>query len=181
VRLLPSIDLCCKHAFPPSPRKYFTLGSWERRIRDLDGFALDKNRHVDMQTVQQKRRAQQPVVLIIDDDSDFRALIRSYLGRAGYQVIEADDGAKVIAEWCSGCALIMVDLLMPGTEGIETIKRLRKEGVRTKILAISGASHANTYLDVALRLGANSACDKARLLENLLSIVGGLLEPIRNS
>src|SRR5580704_14992519 len=52
----------------------------------------------------------EPIVLIIDDDSDFRALIRSYLGSEGYRVIDVDDGAKADAKLCSGCALIMVDL-----------------------------------------------------------------------
>jgi DNA-binding response OmpR family regulator len=117
-----------------------------------------------------------PIVLIIDDDSDFRALIRTYLGSEGYRVIELDDGAKADAKLCSSCALIMVDLVMPGAEGIETIKRLRREGVRTKMLAISGASHRSAYLPLSKHLGADAACEKERLREDLLSIICGLLE-----
>jgi CheY-like chemotaxis protein len=117
-----------------------------------------------------------PIVLIIDDDPDFRALIRSYLGSEGYRVIDVDDGAKADAKLCSGCALIMVDLVMPGAEGIETIRRLRQEGVRTKILAISGASYRSAYLPLALQLGADAACEKEQFRNDLLPIVFGLLE-----
>jgi two-component system phosphate regulon response regulator OmpR len=116
-----------------------------------------------------------PIVLIIDDDSDFRALIRSYLGSEGYRVIDIDDGAKADAKLCSGCALIMVDLVMPGAEGIETITRLRREGVRTKILAISGVNHRSAYLELAKQLGADAACEKERLRQDLLPIVCDLL------
>ena len=117
-----------------------------------------------------------PIVLIIDDDPDFRALIRCFLGSEGYRVIDVDDGAKADAKLCSGCALIIVDLVMPGAEGIETIQRLRQEGVRTKILAISGADHRSAYLPLAKQLGADAACEKERLREDLLSIVRSLLE-----
>jgi DNA-binding response OmpR family regulator len=129
-----------------------------------------------MEAMTDTKRAGGPIVLIIDDDSDFRALIRSYLGSEGYRVIDVDDGAKADAELCSGCALIMVDLVMPGAEGIETIQRLRQEGVQTKILAISGADHRSAYLPLAKQLGADAACEKERLREDLLSIVDGLLE-----
>ena len=114
-------------------------------------------------------------VMVVDDDPDFRALIRSYLGSEGYRVIEVDDGAKADAESCSGCALIMVDLIMPGAEGFETIRRLRREGVQTKILAISGADHRSAYLAMAKLLGADDACEKERLREDLLTIIEGLL------
>jgi DNA-binding response OmpR family regulator len=128
-----------------------------------------------METLMDHRYNRGRSVLIIDDDSDFRALIRSYLGSEGYRVIEVDDGAKADAKLCSGCALIMVDLVMPGAEGIETIKRLRGEGVRTKILAISGAIHRSAYLPLAKQLGADAACEKERVREDLLPIVRGLL------
>jgi DNA-binding response OmpR family regulator len=129
----------------------------------------------EMETMMDQKCEGGPIVLIIDDDPDFRALIRSYLVSEGYRVIDIDDGAKADAKVCSGCALIMVDLIMPGAEGIETIQRLRQEGVRTKILAISGASYWSEYLPLAMQLGADAACAKERLRQDLLPIVFSLL------
>lgn len=65
---------------------------------------------------------------------------------------------------------------MPKTEGLGTISRLRRAGVRTTILAVSGAGRAREYLKGAARLGADAEMDKVRLISGLLSVVQSLIE-----
>jgi len=114
-------------------------------------------------------------ILLVDDDESYRAILRHHLEALGYEVLEAEDGAQ-------GCRtafgrhprLIILDIVMPGTEGLETISRLRHAGDRTKILAISGAGRARDYLEVAGTLGADAGIEKVRPVAELLSLVQSL-------
>ena len=116
-------------------------------------------------------------ILIVDDDEAYRAILRHHLEALGYEVLEAEEGGR-------GCCiasrkqlqLIILDIIMPKTEGLETISRLRRAGVPTKILAISGAGRAREYLEVAGRLGADAEMDKMRPISELLSMVQLLAE-----
>jgi DNA-binding response OmpR family regulator len=119
-------------------------------------------------------KATQPI-LLVDDDESYRAILRYYLEALGYEVLEAEDGAQ-------GCRtasqkplqLIILDIVMPRTEGLETISRLRRAGIRTKILAISGAGRAREYLKMAARLGADAEMEKIRPISELLRLVESL-------
>ena len=116
-------------------------------------------------------------ILLVDDDDSYRAILRHHLETLGYQVLEADDGAQ-------GChvasrkplQLIILDIVMPNTEGLEAISQLRRAGVRTKILAISGAGRAREYLAWAGRLGADAEMEKTRPISELLSMIQSLAE-----
>ena len=116
-------------------------------------------------------------ILLVDDDESYRAILRHHLQALGYEVLEAADGTE-------GCdiasrqplQLVILDIVMPQSEGLETISRLRREGVRTKILAISGAGRAREYLKLARGLGADAGLEKIRPISELLSLVHSLVE-----
>jgi CheY-like chemotaxis protein len=78
-------------------------------------------------------------ILIIDDEDQFRSMLRRVLERASYEVVEAQDGNEGIQR-CREAPmdLIITDILMPGKEGLETIMDLRREFSQVKIIAISG-------------------------------------------
>jgi PAS domain S-box-containing protein len=84
-------------------------------------------------------------VLVVDDDDDFRALIRSQLIHAGYEVLDARDAASAmhIARTMRP-DVITVDLLMPGLDGWEFIERLRSEDAlaRIPVVVVSGVPDA---------------------------------------
>ncbi|HUQ86444.1 MAG TPA: response regulator [Vicinamibacterales bacterium] len=86
-------------------------------------------------------------VLIVDDDDDFRALMRSQLSHAGYTVLDARDAESAIQiARASHPDVITVDLLMPGIDGWSFIDRLRQEqGIANiPIVVVSGAADAKT-------------------------------------
>jgi DNA-binding response OmpR family regulator len=121
-------------------------------------------------------------ILVVDDDEAYRILLRHHLEAQGYKVIEAEDGIKaysVVRE--SPIGLMILDLVMPNEEGLETIFGLRREGFCTKILAVSGASQARIYLKVATRLGADAGIEKIRPISELLGKVHSLLKPPASS
>jgi len=84
-------------------------------------------------------------VLVVDDDDDFRALIRVQLNNAGYEVLDARDAASAIhIARTMRPDIITVDLLMPGLDGWEFIQRLRSEEglARIPVVVVSGVPEA---------------------------------------
>ena len=117
-------------------------------------------------------------ILLVDDDESYRILLRHHLEAQGYRILEAEDGIKASSILRrSSIRLMILDLVMPNKEGLETIYALRRERVHTKILAISGAARAPIYLDMASRFGADAGIEKIRPMSELLDKVHSLLQP----
>jgi diguanylate cyclase (GGDEF)-like protein len=75
-------------------------------------------------------------VLIVDDDEDIRAYLEITLELAGFEVVQADDGEAGLraAHECEP-ALILLDVMMPGIDGLEVLRRLRRDA-RTSQLPV---------------------------------------------
>jgi CheY-like chemotaxis protein len=96
-------------------------------------------------------------VLIADDDERLREATRAVLESAGHSVIEASDGAEALRLLLRQQAdVIVCDMFMQGQDGIETIRRLRRDHPALKIVAMSGGGYlgALDVLKVARHLGA---------------------------
>lgn len=65
-------------------------------------------------------------IMIVDDSSSFRQLMRITLKDAGYEVIEAINGTDALDKLKDGIDMVITDLNMPYLDGIELIKELRK-------------------------------------------------------
>src|SRR5690606_6758230 len=68
--------------------------------------------------------------LVADDDGHIREVVRFALASAGYEVIEAEDGSRAwekfeAAELDSPFELVVLDILMPGLDGLEVCRRIR--------------------------------------------------------
>ena len=114
-------------------------------------------------------------VLVVDDEPPVRALLADLLGRAGYDVLSAgngDEALQLVQEFAP--ALVLMDLVMPGKEGLETIPEIRRIAPMTKIIAMSGA-FGSRFLDIAAHLGANATLAKPLAADVLLSTVQGVL------
>ncbi len=117
-------------------------------------------------------------ILIIDDESKVRLLLRKMFESRGYTVSEAADGNEGIALYRQKPAdLIITDLIMPEKEGIETIIELKREYSDIKIIAMSGGGRLQHtgYLEVAKRLGAAFTFEKPIRREDLLQAVKQLI------
>ncbi len=83
------------------------------------------------------------LILIVDDDEDFRFLASTILQRAGAQVATAADGAEAIAavrEFAAGqreYAAIVMDLQMPQQDGWETAVQLRQQGYTRPLVMVT--------------------------------------------
>jgi two-component system KDP operon response regulator KdpE len=115
-------------------------------------------------------------ILVVDDDPDYRILARHQLEAAGYQVLDTADGMSACTLLAGqNVRLVILDIVMPDVEGLEIIRRLRRQGCRSKILAVSGAGKADEYLELAVRLGADAKFEKGSPAGDLLAAVQGLI------
>jgi CheY-like chemotaxis protein len=118
------------------------------------------------------------LILLVDDNDELRRTVGRMLASSGHDVIEAGDGAEALRLLeRARPALVVTDLVMPGKEGIETIIDIRKRGIATKILAMTGSDPADqpTYLDAASKLGADAVLRKPFRAAELKTIVDRLL------
>ena len=67
-------------------------------------------------------------ILVVDDESRMRKLAKDFLTRAGYQVLEAQDGEEAVDTFYStkGINLLVLDVMMPKMDGWEVVKEIRK-------------------------------------------------------
>jgi CheY-like chemotaxis protein len=122
-------------------------------------------------------------ILIIDDDVQVLAVYRGMLEREGFRVLESLDGLEGI-ETCRKevIDLVITDIIMPGKEGLETILELRQEFPKLGIIAVSGGGRlgAGSYLPLAEKMGAQRTLTKPFTRQELLEIVGDVLDGVRN-
>jgi CheY-like chemotaxis protein len=123
-------------------------------------------------------------ILIIDDEEDVRDAIRLILERAGHDVTIAPNsfaGLALLEQ--QPMDIVMTDIVMPGQNGVETIRQLRQDFPRMKIIAISGGGNLGpagyqpgaiktaAYLAAAKSAGADLACTKPFDRQELLNAI----------
>jgi DNA-binding response OmpR family regulator len=78
-------------------------------------------------------------ILVVDDDPSIRRALHLMLGKHGFEVIQASDGAEAVRLWRErGGDLVITDLHMPKKDGFETIVELLSHSPSIRIIAMSG-------------------------------------------
>ena len=130
-----------------------------------------------MSTMSEPQAQARPTILVADDNEALRRMTREALEEFGYRVIEASTGKQAGEQLRQEkIDLLMTDLIMPDSEGIETIADAKPNFPSLRILAISGSSQ--DYLDGAAMLGADGTLRKPFKLEDLRSAVARLLTAV---
>ena len=84
-------------------------------------------------------RHREPHVLVIDDDKMIRDLLRQLLGPEGYRVATASEGEEALRYVSHGPPdLVLLDLKMPGMNGVEFLRRFREEHADVPVMVITG-------------------------------------------
>jgi two-component system chemotaxis response regulator CheY len=102
-------------------------------------------------------------VLVIDDDPAICLVIQQVLQRRGFEVSTAGDGQSGLQRFAElNPDLVIVDILMPGKEGIATILEMREAQPDARILAMTGGGSfaANEVLRIAELVGADNSLKK---------------------
>lgn len=112
-------------------------------------------------------------ILIVDDHEVVRNGIRSYLSTlSDFQVVgEADSGEeaiKLVAELIPD--VVLMDLIMPGMDGVETTRELKKISPRTQVVVLT-SYHEDVHIFPALKAGAISYILKDMKMEKLVETI----------
>ena len=118
------------------------------------------------------------IILIVDDDPTVRLIAGELLRSDDHAIVEAEDGDEALRIVESMAVdLVVLDMLMPNKDGLETIIELRKRKPGIRILAISsgGRMEPGHLLRTAMVFGADECLDKPLRLETFARVVDSLL------
>ena len=119
-------------------------------------------------------------ILVIDDDESMRKSLSRILERHGYDVSTAMDGREGLKKFeGGGIDLILTDIFMPDSDGLDVLLRLKKEKSNVKIISMSGGSktlgQSDVFLNLAKDFGSHHAIKKPFSNDELLSVIKSLL------
>ncbi len=115
-------------------------------------------------------------ILVIDDEYNNTLIIEEDLVEIGYKVCSANNGEQGIEVFKKEEPdLILLDVMMPGIDGIETLKRIRKMNKDIPIIMISAHATINTAVE-AMKIGARDFLLKPIVLEQLENRILEILE-----
>jgi CheY-like chemotaxis protein len=119
-----------------------------------------------------------PTILLVDDDDDFRSMLRDLLTRSGYTVVEAQDGKDGLRKCTEHSPdLVITDIIMPEQDGTGLILELKNLQTAPPIIAISGGgkNKGSDYLQIAKMFGARQVFEKPINNRAFLDTIGDLL------
>jgi two-component system cell cycle response regulator DivK len=113
-------------------------------------------------------------ILVVDDFDDTRLLLRTWLERRGFRVVEAEDGIEAIQLAAAEAPdLIIMDMEMPQLDGLAATRRIRQlEDLRKVPIVAVSAYGADQFRDLALAAGCDeyvSTPFEPRALEGIIA------------
>ncbi len=106
-------------------------------------------------------REEMASILIVDDDAPIRALLRRILEEDGHQIREASNGEIGLRLYRDAPAdLVITDILMPERDGMEVTLALTQEFLDARVIAITGATGDQNFLNIAKLFGARRVIQK---------------------
>ncbi|MBC6980230.1 sigma-54 dependent transcriptional regulator [Caulobacter sp. 17J80-11] len=116
-------------------------------------------------------------VLVVDDDPTQRRLIQAVLDREGFQVVHAENGRQALDRLTTGggADVVLLDLVMPGMSGLDTLKEARASGVRTPIVVLTATGGIETVVK-AMQAGAQDFFVKPASPERILVSIQNALQ-----
>jgi DNA-binding NtrC family response regulator len=119
-------------------------------------------------------------VLVVDDDPTQRRLVQAVLEREGFAVVHAESGDEAIAriQYGGGADVILLDMVMPGMTGMETLCAIRATGDRTPVIVLTANGGIETVVK-AMQAGAQDFFIKPVGPERLVIGVNNALQLTR--
>jgi UDP-3-O-acyl N-acetylglucosamine deacetylase len=110
-------------------------------------------------------------ILIVDDEASIRKSLEGVLSDEGYSCAVASDGADALSRLQSlHPSLVLLDIWMPGMDGIETLRRMKAAQPETPVIMMSGHATISTAIK-ATKFGASDFIEKPLELDLLLNAI----------
>jgi CheY-like chemotaxis protein len=132
---------------------------------------------MENRTVQNYGKSGAHTILLVEDFDDTRLMMRMWLSKTGYRVVEAETGEEAISAAQRELPdLILMDIMMPGLNGLDATRRIRKYQAlrRTPIVAVS-AYGADEYRAIAIEAGCDEYVSTPFEPSELASLIAGLI------
>ncbi len=120
------------------------------------------------------------LILVVDDDAGVRRSVERVLQSRGHEVLLAGDGAEGLRTWRErGADLVLLDIHMPDTDGIEVLVQLRGLAPRLPVIVMSGGVQTRNLdlLADAKLLGASAVLRKPFTLDEIMNAIDGAVRP----
>lgn len=119
-------------------------------------------------------------ILVADDDASIRTYLTRFLTSCGYDVESVESGEAAIARMGSSPSpdLVLLDVLMPGADGIDVLSQLKKLNASIPVIILSGVDQVKTVVE-AIRLGASDYLSKPFEDEELELTIKNALEKMQ--
>ncbi|HEV7730557.1 MAG TPA: response regulator [Candidatus Binatia bacterium] len=116
-------------------------------------------------------------ILVVEDEKDIRELVRFHLAQEGYAVREADSGESALAQVATERpALVVLDIMLPGTDGLEVCRRLRSaEATHNVPIIMLTARAGEVDRVIGLEMGADDYLTKPFSPRELVARVKAVL------
>ncbi len=117
-------------------------------------------------------------ILIVDDEADFRALLKEFLEASDFSVTEADSGAalnKCFSEEAPNVMLLDLNLKQPGANGLDLLPQIKKNWPDTEVIVLTGESSYDAAVQ-ATKLGAFHFINKPDFSQVLPVTLGARLK-----
>ncbi|MGW0686278.1 response regulator transcription factor [Streptomyces sp. NPDC002754] len=129
--------------------------------------------------VQQQPPARTPgaahTVLVVEDDASIRTLLTSALGAAGYAVASASSGQEAMSEAGSRRPdLIVLDVMLPDTDGFQVTRALRAQGIYTPVLFLTARTEVEDRI-IGLSSGGDDYVTKPFHVQEVLLRIRAIL------
>lgn len=116
-----------------------------------------------------------PRIIVVDDDAELRILLQRFLGEHGYAVRTVADGASLVQQLARMPAdAIVLDLMMPGEDGLAVCRRLRAGGDMTPILMLTAKGDPMDRI-LGLEMGADDYLAKPFTPRELVARLAAIL------
>ncbi|MBF0296378.1 MAG: response regulator [Magnetococcales bacterium] len=118
-------------------------------------------------------------ILIVDDEAELRENLAVLLSHEGFQVATAESGVEALRlSSVERFDVVLLDLIMPELDGIETLQKMRRLNSKTKFIIMTAFATVNTAVQ-AIRTGASDYLSKPFRFEELVAVVRRSLEEAR--
>jgi two-component system, OmpR family, response regulator TctD len=106
-------------------------------------------------------------LLLVEDDASMQAALQRALGRRGMEITVCTDGSQALARWyASAPDVVLLDLTLPGLDGLQVLEQARKGGLATPVLILTARGTVGDRI-IGLNTGADDYLAKPFDLDEL--------------
>src|SRR5262245_22945066 len=119
-----------------------------------------------------------PTILVVDDEALIRWSLTERLKSEGFQVLEAETGARALEQLREGVDLVLLDYKLPDTDGVSVLRKIKEYDQDILVVLLTAFATVETAVE-AMKIGAYHFANKPFNLDDVVTTVNRALETTR--